>query len=664
MQKNFRLTVLCFIVCLASLDASAQTIISNSLGMKMIKIEPGTFTMGQGEGGNWDEVPLHKVTISKPFYMAATEVNNAQYELFDPKHRAFRGEKGLSEHDDEAALFISWLDAVAFCEWLSKKEGKTYRLPTEAEWEFVCRAETTTQYHTGDNLPGQYVKNLKKKSESALVSLRMGQTPPNAWGLFDMHGNVEEWCLDWYGPYSSEPQTDPAGRREGDFRVLRGGSHSTEARFLRSANRMGALPEDKHQLIGFRVVMGDAPSTKPLSKPETPMWAREVDQTVCKWSGGPDPAKAYFRGPLRYVNIPAGSNGPIYSTHNHDPGLAYCPNGDLLAIWYTCNTETGRELAIVASRLRRGAKEWDPPSPFWDAPDRNDHAPALWHDGQGILYHFNGLSFGRAYRENLALVMRVSKDNGCTWSKARLINPERGLPSQPVTTVFRTHTGRIILPVDAPSYMEGGATALWASDDNGATWAVTDTGPTGIHAGVAQLKDGRLLSFGRYKKTEAEYMPKSVSHDMGKTWTRSDSVFPPISGGQRLVLTRLREGPLLLVAFTDFRPVALKGAAPKGMLVKDASGKKRRVYGLYGALSFDDGETWPVKKLITPGGPPRELDGGAHTDLFTMDKTHAEPAGYLAATQTPDGVIHLIASALHYQFNVAWLKTPMPAEHE
>ena len=147
-------------------------------------------------------------------------------------------------------------------------------------------------------------------------------------------------------------------------------------------------------------------------------------------------------------------------------------------------------------------------------------------------------------------------------------------------------------------------------------------------------------------------------------WTRSDSVFPPIGGGQRLVLMRLREDALLLVAFTDFRPVALKGAEPKGMLVKDAAGKDRRVYGLYGALSFDEGETWPVKKLITPGGPPVEMAGGAHTGLFTMDDTHAEPAGYLAATQTPDGTIHLISSALHYQFNAAWLKTPMPPYHQ
>jgi len=663
-KRLFSLTVLLSTVAAFSSTGEHVHAVSNCLGMELVRIESGSFMMGRQDSGDWDEVPVHEVTITRPFYMGATEVTNVQYEQFDPGHRTLRGKKGFSKDDDEAVVFVSWHDAVKFCEWLTEKEGRPYRLPTEAEWEYACRAGTTTPYHTGDTLPDQYIERAEKPARTASsVSLRVGRTPPNPWGLCDMHGNVEEWCLDWYGPYESGPQSDPVGRVHGDFRVTRGGSHSTEPRFLRSANRMGALPKDKHWLIGFRVVMGDMPGTKPLPKQETPMWARNVDQTVCNWSGGPDPDNPHFRGPLRYVNIPAGSNGPMFSTHNHDPGLAYCPNGDLLAIWYSCNREPGRELAIVASRLRRGAGEWDPAAPFWDAPDRNDHAPALWHDGQGTLYHFNGMSIGSGYRENLALAMRVSKDNGCTWSKARLINPDRGLPSQPVTTVFRSHTGRIILPVDAPWYMEGGATALWTSDDNGATWTVTDSGPTGIHAGVTQLKDGRLLSFGRYKKIKAEYMPQSVSEDMGKTWTRSDSVFPPISGGQRLVLMRLREGPILLVSFTDFRPAARTGE-PKGIIVTDDAGTERRVYGMYAAVSFDEGHTWPIKKLVTPGGPAVELDGGAHTGLFTMDDTHAEPAGYLAATQTPDGVIHLISSALYYQFNLAWITAPMPAEHD
>ncbi|MBM4084607.1 MAG: formylglycine-generating enzyme family protein, partial [Planctomycetes bacterium] len=161
--------------------------LTNSIGMKFVRIEPGSFMMGQTDG-DWDERPAHKVTLSRPFYMAATEVTNAQYELFDPKHRELRGKRGLSKADDEAVIFVSWHDAVRFCEWLSKKEGRPYRLPTEAEWEYACRAGTTTAYHTGDTLPAAYHKVQRFEWNPQPVSLAVGQTP-NPWGLWDMNGN-------------------------------------------------------------------------------------------------------------------------------------------------------------------------------------------------------------------------------------------------------------------------------------------------------------------------------------------------------------------------------------------------------------------------------------------------------------------------------------------
>ncbi len=199
--------------------------------------------------------------------MAATEVTNAQYEQFDPEHRELRGKLGFSKQDDEAVVFVRWHDAVKFCEWLSKKEDKSYRLPTEAEWEHACRAGTTTAYHTGDSLPKEFHKNARiswfpdpsrSRKNAEPVPLTVGRTIPNPWGLFDMHGNVEEWCCDWYGPCARAAQTDPVGRVGGDFKVTRGGSHSTEMLFLRSANRLATLPEDKSWLIGFRIVLVSA----------------------------------------------------------------------------------------------------------------------------------------------------------------------------------------------------------------------------------------------------------------------------------------------------------------------------------------------------------------------------------------------------------------------
>ncbi|MHC4574119.1 MAG: SUMF1/EgtB/PvdO family nonheme iron enzyme [Planctomycetota bacterium] len=620
---------------------------TNSIGIKFMRIEPGSFRMGRRQGGDWDERPAHKVRISKPFYIAATEITNLQYELFDYTHRDLRGRNGLSKGDDEAAVFVNWYDAMKFCRWLSEKEGLPYRLPTEAEWEYACRAGKTTPDYTGNELPEVYFKSQKRAEVPQPVDLTVAKTPPNRWGLYDMHGNVEEWCHDWYGPYAEGSQTDPVGRSDGDFKVTRGGSHGTEAKYLRSANRHAALPEDKHWLIGFRLVLGELADTKPLPPGEPQPWALNVEQKVHTWRHGPDLAKPYFAGPRRYVKIPPNSNGPMFSRHNHDPALTWCDNGDLLAIWYSCKSERGRELCILASRLRQGSSEWDDAAPFWDAPDRNDHAPAMLNDGKGTLYHFNGLSAAANYRKNLALVMRTSTDNGVTWSKARLINPVRGISNQPVASSLVTREGYLVFTSDWPWHKDGRSSAIWISQDNGRTWSTPPGRIAGIHAGITQLIDGRFVALGRYSNIDGK-MPKSTSSDMGQSWTYQPSSFPPIGGGQRLVLLRLEEGPLFLASFA------------RNMTITDAAGQFRKVKGLFAALSFDEAETWPVRRLITDdktARPAKTMDGRE----FTLGPTSAEPRGYMTGIQTPDGVIHLISSWNHYAFNLAWLKTPMPA---
>ena len=640
-----------FLLTCAEGGGAMPETVTNSIGMRLARIAPGTFEMGQAEGGDFDERPVHRVALTRPFAMGATEVTNAQYEQFDPAHRALRGKLGFSKGDDEAVVFVSWHDAVGFCEWLSKKDGKPYRLPTEAEWEYACRAGTTTPYHTGDALPEAFRKNVRDSwypssaDAKEAVPLAVGQTPPNAWGLADMHGNVEEWCHDWYGPYEPGDATDPVGRASGDFRVTRGGSHSTPLEYLRSANRSGTVPEDRHWLIGFRVVQGEMPPTSPLPPPPPPRWARDVaPRPRGVLAKGPDAGKPHFGGPRPYVRLPKGETGPFYP-HNHDPALVDCPNGDLLAIWYSCRKEDGRELAILASRLRHGADEWDEASVFWDAPDRNDHAPALWHDGAGTIWHFNGLSVAATWG-NLALVARTSSDSGATWSAARLMAPEHAMRHQPVESVFRTREGFIILPCDAVPGGSGG-TAIHVSRDGGKTWTDPGVGRpapkfapgqagawiAGIHAGIVQLTDGRLLALGRGDSIDGG-MPMSLSGDMGQTWTYRASPFPPIGSGQRLALTRLREGPILLCSFA------------KKMVMKDAAGADREVSGLYAALSFDEGETWPTRRLVIPGGAAAD---------------QAEGGGYLSVCQTADGVVQLITSRNHYAFNLAWLKEPMPA---
>ena len=636
----------------------------NSIGMELVEIPVGSFAMGRAEDGDADERPVHQVTISRPFAMATTPVTNAQYEQFDPQHNNLRGKRDLSREDDEAAVFISWHDAVRFCAWLSEREGKPYRLPTEAEWEYACRAGTQTAFHTGDEFPKEYHRHQQGDWHPTPVSLAVGRTPANPFGLRDMHGLVEEWCHDWYGPYEPNPQTDPVGR---------GGSHNADLPYLRSANRLSTLPEDRHWLIGFRVVQADLPSTEPLSVAPLPLHMTDIRQEPFAWTSASPDDEPLFLDPIPFVHeSDLASNTPFFP-HNHCPSIAWCPNGDLLAIWFSTIKEIGREMTILGSRLRADGDAWEPASEFFKAADRNMTGSSLFHDGDGTIYHANGLE-ASGHWANLALVIRSSRDSGATWSPPFLANPEHQPRNQVISGMSSTPEGWLIQPCDAV-YSGSGGTAIHISRDRGQTWIDpgADTpkpdfqgnapGGTiaGIHAGVAILKDGSLLAFGRGDSRLGDdmnigmRMPVSRSTDMGKTWTYAASEFPPISGGQRLVLLRLREGPLLFVSFTD----ASRSEQPEGVIFIDVDGREYRGYGLFAALSCDEGTTWPLKKLITRGGTD-QYAGGAWTGDFTMDRTHAEPKGYMAATQSPDGTIHLISSRLHYRFNLAWLQQPAP----
>ncbi len=656
---------------------------TNSIGMKLVKIEPGDFLMGESntpipdhltaslsyptrnnlkkkfpygdpdrfivtldhvKNGDYDEQPVHKVKISQPFYMGIFEVTNAQYEQFDPAHHHFRGKNGFSKDDDDAVVFVNWKEVKAFCDWLSKKEGLPYRLLTEAEWEYACRAGKTTLYFTGDSLPKTFQKNATRTSFTEpedIVNLVVGKTPANPWGLFDMHGNVEEWCFDWYGSYEAIEQVDPVGRVSGDFKVARGGSHGTNLYYLRSANRMGTLPENKNWMIGFRVVLGRLPSTEPLPQLSPQLYQQEVKQEIPKALRKIiNPKIPYFKGPRQYVKIARGEHGPLYAHHNHDPAITNCPNGDLLAIWYTCVEERGRELAIAASRLRYGEEKWEPASLFWDVPDRNDHCPALWFDGKNTIYHFNGLCVAGKW-EPLAIIMRTSKDNGANWSKARLIVPEHGYRQMVGEPVFRTHDGVLVFGADA----QGGST-IWVSRDNGQTWSDPGGNINGIHAGIVELKDGRLLALDRGQNING-WMPMSISRDMGKTWQSCASIFPPITGGQRAALIRLKEGPPFFASFADdinnYKPVP-NGVRPP-----------RHISSIFGAISYDDGKTWPVRRIISDGESDHQILTIDGTPI-RMSKNTSEPQGYLSFCQGLDGIIHLISSQNHYAFNLAWLQ--------
>ena len=290
-------------VCAVPVDLDQE--ITNSIGTKLILIPSGKFLMGspKNEKDRNDNEQQHAVEITKPFYLGVHTVTIGQFRQFvddagyqteaekdgqgawgyDPDKKAYETGKqynwqhaGWKQTDDHPVVNVTWNDAVAFCDWLSKKEGKTYRLPTEAEWEYSCRAGTKTRFWCGDEeetlkpVANMADASLKEKWPAASGAVGavvpwddgypftapVGKFNANAFGLCDMHGNVWQWCADWYDGdyYKDSPAQDPQGPDSGEFRVFRGGSFANVPRYCRSAYRDGFVPSRRNYDIGFRVV--------------------------------------------------------------------------------------------------------------------------------------------------------------------------------------------------------------------------------------------------------------------------------------------------------------------------------------------------------------------------------------------------------------------------
>jgi formylglycine-generating enzyme required for sulfatase activity len=223
------------------------TLVSNSIGMEFVLVQPGTFQMGSNDGSD-DERPVHSVTISKPFYIGKYEVTQAQWmAVMGSNPSGFKG-------DNRPVETVSWNDAHDFIRKLNDKEntGK-YRLPTEAEWEFAARGGTQARgfKFSGSNDVGDVAVC---SSNSGNETKPVGSKQPNELGIFDMSGNVWEWCEDWYGNYDGSSVTDPAGPSSGQSRVLRGGSWFDNVFLCRSANRLRYYPDSRFSSLGFRLV--------------------------------------------------------------------------------------------------------------------------------------------------------------------------------------------------------------------------------------------------------------------------------------------------------------------------------------------------------------------------------------------------------------------------
>jgi formylglycine-generating enzyme required for sulfatase activity len=298
---------ICFVICIVTgltgnsacwAEPKTGDIIENSLKMKLSYIPAGEFEMGVSEWAkkNYKAERVHHVRLTKGFYMGIHEVTVGQFQQFvresgyktdaEVSKKGGRGfnsgtksferkpeytwrNPGFEQSDEHPVVIVSWKDATEFCKWLSIKEGKQYRLPTEAEWEYACRARTKTEFYFGDdaedlatagNVPDGSAKerfamwaNTIAARDGYVFTAPVGKFKPNPFGLYDMYGNVWEWCADLYGEYSGDA-VDPTGSTSGPGHLLRGGSWYGSAFMCRSAVRAAGLSEDYSSQFGFRVV--------------------------------------------------------------------------------------------------------------------------------------------------------------------------------------------------------------------------------------------------------------------------------------------------------------------------------------------------------------------------------------------------------------------------
>jgi formylglycine-generating enzyme required for sulfatase activity len=652
---------------------------TNSIGMEFVRIEPGSFSMGESQTvplewrkgieysaqGDWDEHPVRRVTITRPFYIGTVEVTLDQF-------RQFKADFPASATEAPYAAGLSWYEAQAFCEWLSKKEGRSYRLPTEAEWEYAARAGTTTMFSSGATPPEPGVAN--------------------AWGVKNMHTGVAEWVADWHGDYPEQDQKDPIGPATGFAKVIRGGGLDKRTPYYaRAANRAAYGPnfppvaareavqklkadganvttsnqpsaeERKKMLypgfiretpnnqgnhtVGFRVVMGPKPASAPTLV-DAPFFQQAVKQRLDLAQQGPPADRPFFRKrhllPIPPENTPeklldanrvAGLH-PAMLKHQHSPGLAVAPNGDVVAVYYTSVSETTPDVAIIAMRLRFGADAWDMPSLFLDMADANDHAPLLWRDGQTLRFFWgsNRLASGFPFQ------WVASTNNGESWSEPNFpvfTTPLGGHSAQPINSAFRGPDGTFYVASDAIE----SASVLWVGHDEGKTWSDPGGRSNGRHTSFTMLKDGRLLGMGGKNSEIDGFMPRSISSDGGKTWTYSKTPFPSLKSNQRPTIVRLQNGHLFIAG--DLQDE--NGEQPAGVTER----------GVYVAISSDEGETWHRKRLV--GAEEHETES-------RRQKLRGATLGYSVSTQAPNGLIHLITSmnaqALHFALNEAWILAP------
>jgi sialidase-1 len=557
------------------------------------------------------ETPQHGVTLSRGYFLGTCEITKEQWQAVMGT-KPWSGRELVNEDPKSPAVYISWNDAHAFVTKLAELTGKSFRLPTEAEWEYACRANTTTRFYWGDDPTYTDIDTKAWWRGNALLSKEpyarpVGTMPPNPWGLYDMSGNVSEWCADWHGFYPQNAVTDPTGPAYADHRVLRGGSWISIGGHCRSSRRHHETPELAHSDFGLRVALtDDAP---------TPGAPEFTDVFVCGTEG------------INTYRIPS---------------LLLAPDGSLLAF---CEARKDRiddasPTDMILRRSLDGGRTWLPLQVL--VAGKGDDAlmnpcPVVDRTNNRILlYCMDANKPGPGRNRSLLL---SSDDNGVTWTQpidlaSRTKNFDPSFVSGPGVGI-QLRGGRLVIPGYAGTLTEELEEHLFSrvfySDDHGETWTM---GPPvdapSDESQCVELNDGTLMLNMRGNlgmSCRGVALSKNGGESWSKVyWDRALNEAPCQAGIFRYSLAETDGKDRILFSNPDNFGERFNVVERTRMTVR---------------LSYDEGKTWPVRKLIHPG-----------------------PSSYSTLVRLPDGDIGLLfeGGAQHRRewirfarFSLAWL---------
>lgn len=595
---------------------TASILLPGDVALEVVWIPAGSFLMGQ-RADEQDaypnkETPQHRVTLTHGFWMGKHEVTKQQWRALMGT-TPWSGRPYVDEDDHSPAMYISWDDAQSFLARLGAFAGKPFRLPTEAEWEYACRAGTTTRFYWGDDPAYEKINLAAWWRGNALITEQkharpVGLKPANPWQLYDMSGNVSEWCQDRHWFYPAEPTCDPIGPDSAPHRVVRGGSWLTTGGHCRSARRNHEPPSAKHSDLGLRIAIG------PSSKPE---------------AGAPTLTDVFV----------AGAEG--VNTYRI-PSLLLAPDGSLLA-FCEARKESQADASPTDLVLRRsldGGRTWLPTQVLVRGEGKEalmNPCPVVDHTNRAIILLCDKANAVRQdHHQHFQL---ISQDNGQTWSAPiaivdRIANYDARFNAGPGVGL-QLRSGRLIIPgytgeVNEETDEEWYSRVLY-SDDYGASWTLGPQVPElSDECQAVELSDGTLMLNVR-GNMGMSCRGVATSANGGQAWSsfRWDRELNECPCQASVLHYRLGEGGTknrLLFANPD-------NAGEKFGVVDRTRMTVR--------LSYDEGKTWPIKRLI-----------------------HAGPSSYSSLVRLPDGDIGLLFEGgekhrrewiRFTRFSLAWL---------